>query len=78
MRRTTRRAPPNVSATIASTTSAGISGLRPRPGRTRPTAATPSAANRTRHARTVSAFTPTARAIAPFATPSAAITNADA
>ena len=30
--------PPNVSATIASTTPAGISGLRPRPGRTRPTA----------------------------------------
>ena len=46
VRRTTLAAPPNVSATIVSTTSAPISGFAPRPARARPTPATPCTAKR--------------------------------
>ena len=61
-----------VASTIASTFSAGIDGLRPRPPATFPSLARPSPANRSRQARTVTADTPVCRAIAVFATPSAA------
>lgn len=44
----------SVSSTIASTTDAGIWGLRPRPGATTPTPAAPDSMNRSRQRRTVS------------------------
>lgn len=66
----------NVTRTISSTVSAGIDGLRPRPSRTCANLASPSSANRVRHARTVPAVTPTAAAICTFGRPSAAISSA--
>ena len=65
-----------VTRTISSTVSAGIDGLRPRPSRTSAKRASPSSANRDRHARTVTAVTPTAAAICTFGRPSAAISSA--
>ena len=49
-----------------------ITGGRPLPGRISPTPSTPSSKNRFRQARTVSAFTPTCRAVSAFAAPSTA------
>jgi hypothetical protein len=66
----------NVAATIACTVSAGMDGLAPRPGRTRPNLVNPSSVNRRRQDRTVSADTANSAAIRALATPSAASTNA--
>ena len=52
--------------------------LAPRPGAIDPTASRPPPSNLRRHRRTVSGDVPHSRAIASFATPSAANTNADA
>jgi hypothetical protein len=65
-----------VSSTIASITSWAICGLRPRPAAIDPTALTPPASNFARHRRTVSGVVEHARAIASFASPSAANNNA--
>ena len=66
----------SVSCTICSTCAGVIEGLGPRPLRTWPSLATPSSANRVRHARTVVGDTPTAAAMCSLACPSAAINNA--
>ena len=62
-----------VASTIASTVSAEIDGLGPRPSRTSPSLASPFSANRVRHAHTITAVTPKLAAIRVLATPSAAI-----
>lgn len=67
-----------VSRTISATFSAGIDAFRPRPSRTCANFARPSCSKRSRHARTVTADTPTSDAIRLFATPSAASSNARA
>ncbi len=66
----------SVACTIAATFSAPIEGLRPRPSRTRANFASPSAANRSRHAVTLAGDTPSPPAIAVVATPSAASSSA--
>ena len=48
-----------VNRTISSIYSAGLCGLRPRPGRTRPSLASPSSAKRLRQATTLDGETPT-------------------
>jgi hypothetical protein len=53
-----------VNRTISSIFSAGICGLRPRPGRTRPSLASPSSAKRLRQATTLDGETPTSQATA--------------
>ena len=58
-----------VACTIASTCSAEIDGLRPRPSRTRPNFANPSVPNRVRQLVTLAADTPSRDAIAVVATP---------
>ena len=59
----------SVAATIAPAFPAGIEGLRPRPSRTLPSFASPSSANRARHATTLDGDTPSRAAIAVFARP---------
>ena len=58
-----------VSATMASTRSAVIVGLRPRPGRTLPSFLTPSCPKRSRHEITLDRDTPTCSAISVLPTP---------
>lgn len=65
-----------VAWTMASTLSAGMEGLRPRPSCTFPNVASPSAVNRLRQARTVIDDTPTRWAIWVLATPSTANSRA--
>ena len=69
---------PSVSATTAATTASPIALGRPRPGRTLPTEATPSASKRDRHLRTVLVVAPERRAISALASPSPAHSNARA
>jgi hypothetical protein len=61
---------------MASIFSFGIDGLRPRPRSTTPRFARRSRSKRARHAVTVAGDTPTSAAIAVFARPSAAASNA--
>ncbi len=60
--------PVRVSSTTRAVVSGGSHDVRPRPLATFPTPSIPIAANRFRHARTVSGTTPTRRAISSFAT----------
>ncbi len=64
-----------VRSTIWSITCCAMTALRPRPEATLPNLASPSAANRDRHARTVAGVTPTRAAIRSLATPSTASSN---
>ena len=64
-----------VRRTISSIFACGISGLRPRPLRTWPNLARPSAAKRARHSSTVGTDTPTCSAVRELAVPSAAINS---
>ena len=66
----------SVACTIAAIFSAGIDGLRPRPGRITPISAKPASANRERQERTVTAVTPNCSAIRVFASPLAANSSA--
>jgi hypothetical protein len=64
-----------VTRTTSATVPSGSHDLRPRPGATNPTPATPISENRFRQAITVSLVTPERRAFSRLETPSAAISN---